>query len=202
MNFFSFKPDESRANDPVFADENEKKGDDTAIGKDFKHLKSTSFCNIQNNLSRLENVIIVMNIEQMASESSTSSSTTKGNNVLQRATSQPVYSRVPSFGSKDLQIPPSPMMKSISSVSGDVDSSLPATHLAKRCFVFALAHAKTRTLTVYCFTTDASIYDSVKQLLEQLSEILIQRYHFANNTVLYKLGGLIGDSIIYDLKKV
>ena len=101
------------------------------------------------------------------------------------------------------------MMKSVSSNSGELESSsslsnsLAFTALQlKRTFMFALACARTRTITFYCFTTESSCYDQIKQLLDQLCETLLQRYHLANNAVLYKLGGLIGDSLIYDLKKV
>ena len=68
--------------------------------------------------------------------------------------------------------------------------------------MYAIVCAKSKMITFYCFTTEMSTHDSIKQLLDQLSENLLQRYHLANNTVLYKLGGLIGDSLINDLKKV
>jgi hypothetical protein len=101
------------------------------------------------------------------------------------------------------------MMKSVSSASGELDLSqslsnslaLAAVQL-KRTFCYAIIHAKTRTIIFYCFTTESANYDSIKLFLEQTSETIAQRYHLVNNTVLYKLGGLIGDNILNDLKKV
>lgn len=96
-------------------------------------------------------------------------------------------------------------MKSISSNSGDLESSLSlSSSLAslKRTYIYAIVSAKSKFVTFYCFTTETSTHDSIKQLLDQLCETTLQRYHLANNTVLYKFGGLIGDSLIYDLKKV
>lgn len=101
------------------------------------------------------------------------------------------------------------MMKSISSNSGELESSMSlSSSLAltalqlKRTYLYALVSARSRTITFYCFTTDNTTYDSIKLLLEQTCETILQRYNLANNTVLYKFGGLIGDSLINDLKKV
>lgn len=101
------------------------------------------------------------------------------------------------------------MMKSISSNSGELESSMSlSSSLAlaalqlKRTYLYALISAKAKTITFYCFTTENTTHDSIKQLLDQSCETILQRYHLANNTVLYKFGGLIGDSLIYDLKKV
>lgn len=101
------------------------------------------------------------------------------------------------------------MMKSISSNSGDLDSSLSqsnvlplATLQLKRTYCYAIVHAKTKQITFYCFTTEVSNYDSIKQLLEQAAETISQRHMLVNNIVLYKFGGLIGDNLMYDIKKV
>jgi hypothetical protein len=101
------------------------------------------------------------------------------------------------------------MMKSISSNSGDLESSLslsasnqaPVTTL-KRTYMYALVCARTATITFYCFTTETATHDAIRQLLDTVCENLLQRFHLANNTVLYKFGGLIGDALISDLKKV
>jgi hypothetical protein len=97
----------------------------------------------------------------------------------------------------------------MSSNSGELDSSislsnsLALSHLQlKRTYCFALVNAKAKTITFYCFTTEHCNYDSIKSLLDQAAEIMNQRYHLLNNTVLYKFGGLIGENLLYDLKKV
>ena len=45
-------------------------------------------------------------------------------------------------------------------------------------------------------------YDSIKQLLDQAAETIAQRHMLVNNIILYKFGGLIGDNLMYDIKKV
>ena len=52
------------------------------------------------------------------------------------------------------------------------------------------------------FKSDSFELDSIKLMLDQISENIIQRYHLVNNTVLYKFGGLIGENLIYDLKRI
>ena len=101
------------------------------------------------------------------------------------------------------------MLKSMSSNSGELENclslsnSLALTALQlKRTYLYALVSASSKTVTFYGFTTDNTTHDSLKLLLEQTYETILQRYNLANNTVLYKFGGLIGDSLIYDLKKV
>ena len=97
----------------------------------------------------------------------------------------------------------------MSSNSGELDSSmslsnsLALSHLQlKRTYCYAIVNAKAKMITFYCFTTENCNYDSIKLLLDQAADLINQRYHLLNNTVLYKFGGLIGDSILYDLKKV
>ena len=101
------------------------------------------------------------------------------------------------------------MMKSMSSNSGELDSSmslsnsLALAHLQlKRTFCYAIVNSKAKMITFYCFTTESCNYDSIKLLLDQASDMINQRYNLVNNTILYKLGGLIGDNLLYDLKKV
>jgi len=85
----------------------------------------------------------------------------------------------------------------------------------KRTFVMALVHARLKTITFYCFTSTCgeisssaasaaanNNFDQIKQLIDQACEQAIQRYHLANNAVLFKYGGLIGDAPIFDFKKV
>lgn len=72
----------------------------------------------------------------------------------------------------------------------------------KRTFCYALVHAKSKQVTFYCFTTEPANYDSIKQVLDQAADTIAQRHALVNNIVLYKLGGLIGDCLMYDIKKV
>lgn len=72
----------------------------------------------------------------------------------------------------------------------------------KRTFCFALVHSKSKQVTFYCFTTEPACYDSLKQVLDQAADTITQRHALVNNIVLYKLGGLIGDCLMYDIKKV
>lgn len=72
----------------------------------------------------------------------------------------------------------------------------------KRTFCYAIVHAKSKQVTFYCFTTEPASYDSIKQVLDQAAETITQRHTLVNNIVLYKLGGLIGDCLMYDIKKV
>ncbi|CAF0898997.1 unnamed protein product [Brachionus calyciflorus] len=44
-------------------------------------------------------------------------------------------------------------------------------------------------------------HDLLKQWLDQTRDLITQRYHLINNTVLYKFGGFIGDNLINDLLK-
>lgn len=97
-------------------------------------------------------------------------------------------------------------MKSISSAIVDFDSSSNSLALAasllKRTYCYAIVNAKTKTIIFYYFTTESTNYDSIKNWLDQTADLITQRYHLVNNTVLYKFGGLIGDNVIQDLKKV
>ena len=99
-----------------------------------------------------------------------------------------------------------PVTKSGSSQSGvELDASLPSSvtqQQLKRTYCYAVVHAKTKMITFYCFTTESSSYDSIRTLLDQAADLIQQRYHLVSNTVLYKLGGLIGPSLLYDLKRV
>lgn len=79
--------------------------------------------------------------------------------------------------------------------------SLAALQL-KRTYLYALCNSRTRTITFYVFTTETTCHDQLKQLLDNSCDVCLQRYHLVNNTVLYKYGGLVGDMIISDLKKV
>ena len=115
------------------------------------------------------------------------------------------------------------MIKSMTSTSGgtggaggDLESSmssqqqqqlqtpppLPPPQSLKRTFCYILVNAKSRKVTFYCFTTEPACYDSIKQFLDQSAELIAQRHTLVNNIVLYKLGGLIGDCLMYDIKKV
>lgn len=113
------------------------------------------------------------------------------------------------------------MIKSMTSTSGgtggvggDLESSIssqqqqqqlqtpPPPQSLKRTFCYILVNAKSRKVTFYCFTTEPACYDSIKQFLDQSAELIAQRHTLVNNIVLYKLGGLIGDCLMYDIKKV
>lgn len=151
---------------------------------------------------------------------STTTPTTTTTNTNTNNTSGPVgYNRVPSFSgahtrtattTSDTGTVTNLMMKSISSTSGDLDSSMSLSNTMtsshspqlKRTYCYAIVNAKTKLVTFYCFTTESANYDSLKQLLDQAADTISQRFHLVNNIVLYKLGGLIGDQLIYDIKKV
>lgn len=101
------------------------------------------------------------------------------------------------------------MMKSMSSNSSELESSislsnsLALAHLQlKRTYCYAIVNSKAKMITFYCFTTESCNYDSIKLLLDQAGELIHQRYNLVNNAILYKFGGLIGDNLLYDLKKV
>ena len=232
--------------------------DDYDFGKDFSNLKQTKFSNLQNSLSRSENLVITMNVEYSTTgavnTNTTGSTSLSASMSSSMSLTQSSYNRVPSFSgttnsgaSREQALVnstqsissssatlttsmtsssssnssnnsattmtslanPNVMMKSVSSASGELDLSMSQSNsqaLAalqlKRTFCYAIIHAKTRTIIFYCFTTESANYDSIKLFLEQTSETITQRYHLVNNTVLYKLGGLIGDNILNDLKKV
>jgi hypothetical protein len=145
------------------------------------------------------------------------------NTVSSNATIVPTYSRMSSYSGTvaNKQIleqqqqqhhqTSNLMTKSMYSNSGvdllDLSSSVMSTVTQnslqyKRTYLYAICNARTKTITFYVFTTETSNYEQLRQLLDNSCEISLQRYHLANNTVLYKYGGLIGDSLINDLKKV
>lgn len=207
---------------------------------EFDNLKFTEFNMIQDNLSRLENLVITMNAEYsspnqlLASMSSSiNSSTLPGSNTT------PTYTRVPSFSGQDLTFKSSLanssnantvltasatsssssnnshstltnqniMSKSVCSISGiDLESSLSLSLSLnnlqlKRTYCYLIVDARSKSLTMFAFTTENGHYDAIKQLLDQSIDSIKKRYHIVNNTVLYKYGGLIGDNLIYDFKK-
>jgi len=207
--------------------------DDLEFGDDFTNLKLTNFYNLQHNLSRSENLVITLNAEYTSNAQTitanllsqqSNTSTTSGFNTISSTTTITTpsnYTRVPSNSSMNQTNHPSTnlnsstnnvnslMMKSISSNSGELETSLslsgggqPQIIPLKRTYMYALVCARTSTITFYCFTTETTTHEAIKQLLDTACENLLQRFHLANNTVLYKFGGLIGDSLISDLKKV
>ncbi|RNA30074.1 hypothetical protein BpHYR1_004243 [Brachionus plicatilis] len=205
VNFFSFKKDgpkdSSRLNDSVFLDEEDFDVDE------FANLKISKLSMVNSNLTKGENVIVTINAEYggLSGFSSMSSS--------MNSSSSNQYTKVFSSGNSSSTLVQSSssttmstvMVKSISSANGD--SELPSNQSVssqnlKRTFCFIIVNAKTKFVTFFCFTTESSNYDSLKQWLDQSVEIVTQRFHLVNNTVLYKFGGLIGDNIITDLKKV
>jgi hypothetical protein len=144
--------------------------------------------------------------------STNSSSATLLTSMTSSSSSSSAHSANTLITSNNNNIPINPtnlMMKSMSSNSGELDSSmslsnsLALAHLQlKRTFCYAIVNSKAKMITFYCFTTESCNYDSIKLLLEQAADLINQRYHLINNTILYKFGGLIGDNLLYDLKQV
>lgn len=213
-NYFSFRKEagsreSSRHNDSVFMED-----DDLDID-DFESLKMSRLGMLSQNLGRGESLLVTLNAEYggMNSGFSSMSSSMNSSTLVN-------YARVPSFSnasastliqssSSTANTVINAMMKSVSSTSGDLDSSFSLSNSltmssmsVKRTFCYCIVNAKLKNFTFYCFTTESDNYAALKQLLDQTSDLITQRFHLVNNTVLYKFGGLIGDNIIHDLKKV
>ena len=199
VNYFAFKKDiakdSSRMNDSVFFDDI----DDIDLDE-LTDLEISKLSMIGLNLSKGKNIIVTINAEYSGQSgfSSMSSSMNSSNFNHQTRVFSSANSSSTLVQSSSNTTMSTSMVKSITSVNGDLEVS---SQNIKRTFCFIIVNARSKFVTFFCFTTESANYDALKQWLDQTADIITQRFHLVNNTVLYKLGGLIGDNVITDLKK-
>ncbi|CAF0823180.1 unnamed protein product [Brachionus calyciflorus] len=198
VNYYSFKENLKDYRDSVFLDDEDL--------DEFSNLKMSKLCYLGLNLAKGENLIMTLNAEYGGLNSGFSSMSSSMN-----SSTLTNYTRMGSVGSTNQSSSNSnnTLVKSMCSVSGDLESSFSLSNSLtlsnlniKRTFCYLMVNAKSKNVYFYCFTTESANHDSLKQWLDQTSDLIIQRYHLINNTVLYKFGGFIGDNLINDLKKV
>ncbi|CAF1146635.1 unnamed protein product, partial [Brachionus calyciflorus] len=196
--YYSFKENLKDYRDAVFLDDEEL--------DEFSNLKISKLCYLGLNLAKGENLIVTLNAEYGGLNSGFSSMSSSMN-----SSTLTNYTRMGSVGATNQSSSNSSntLVKSMCSVSGDLESSFSLSNSLtlsnlniKRTFCYLMVNAKSKNVYLYCFTTESANHDSLKQWLDQTSDLITQRYHLINNTVLYKFGGFIGDNLINDLKKV
>jgi hypothetical protein len=203
--------------------------DECDSDNDFKNLKQIEFSVLKEKLNKNESLIIVMNAEHSSTSSlntnqansvsynrlpSFSNTINPGsyrNSVANEQINKPQAHTAPlttsmnsstsSTISSNNTANVNQMIKSTSSNSGESESMNIVPQL-KKTFVYGIVNSRCKSITTYCFTTESSNYDSIKHMLDQLAEMISYRYYLLNNTVIYKFGGLIGDNLLLDLKKV
>ena len=185
------------------------------FSEDFANLKQTAFSNIEMNLTKNENLIIIYNVDyttiieqqqqqqQQQQSASTktlphTSSSNNFNSLLSSTTS--TNTTRPLVYSKSGGQPTNASLMSTNKYAGIGDELL--TLQLKRTYCYAIVDSKKKYIYFYMLTTENSNYDQIKQSFEQLCDIIVQRTNLINNTVLYKLGGLIGDTLLVEAKNI
>ena len=188
MNYFTFKNKQQDREDI----ENFLFNDETINSEfnnidDFENLKQTSFKNLENDLIKKENLIIIFNVDYSQQQQPQQQQGIKTNSYLHHV---PSVNSLPSLSRQ-----PGSLITSIHSSNDFIQ-------MQQRIFCYTLVDSKKKCIYFYAFTNENSVYNNIKQSFETLCDVIYNRTILINNIVVFKFGGLIGDHMMVDIKNL